>query len=217
MDERTQPERINLDRLRGRDRGGRAKRAPVGAGDFAPDRPLARLVGDWPGSRPLIVCDESGAGPPIAEALQACCRKPGRGVGRPGRRLRRKRSLTLSVNFPLLRGWGSAPGCCAPRPPLSPPWRYFRRSPVTGRHPLVELLSRPMFADGMPRAACQVRRACTDRRSPTSGSSSTSRAGNKPPADWRVGTEHEKFVFRRADLRPGRPMTGPTASALLQA
>jgi glutamate--cysteine ligase len=24
--------------------------------------------------------------------------------------------------------------------------------------------------------------------------------GNKPPADWRVGTEHEKFVFRRADL-----------------
>ena len=24
--------------------------------------------------------------------------------------------------------------------------------------------------------------------------------GNKPPSDWRVGTEHEKFVFRRADL-----------------
>ncbi len=26
-------------------------------------------------------------------------------------------------------------------------------------------------------------------------------AGCKPPADWRIGTEHEKFVFRRADLR----------------
>jgi glutamate--cysteine ligase len=26
-------------------------------------------------------------------------------------------------------------------------------------------------------------------------------AGNKPPAAWRVGTEHEKFVFRRADLK----------------
>ncbi|HTV90564.1 MAG TPA: glutamate--cysteine ligase [Stellaceae bacterium] len=26
-------------------------------------------------------------------------------------------------------------------------------------------------------------------------------AGGKPPADWRVGTEHEKFVFRHADLR----------------
>jgi glutamate--cysteine ligase len=26
--------------------------------------------------------------------------------------------------------------------------------------------------------------------------------GCKPPADWRIGTEHEKFVFRRADLHP---------------
>ena len=26
-------------------------------------------------------------------------------------------------------------------------------------------------------------------------------AGSKPPAAWRVGTEHEKFVFRRSDLR----------------
>ena len=24
-------------------------------------------------------------------------------------------------------------------------------------------------------------------------------AGNKPRADWRIGTEHEKFAFRRAD------------------
>jgi glutamate--cysteine ligase len=27
-------------------------------------------------------------------------------------------------------------------------------------------------------------------------------AGAKPRAEWRIGTEHEKFVFRRADLRP---------------
>jgi glutamate--cysteine ligase len=27
-------------------------------------------------------------------------------------------------------------------------------------------------------------------------------AGEKPRAAWRIGTEHEKFVFRRADLRP---------------
>ena len=27
-------------------------------------------------------------------------------------------------------------------------------------------------------------------------------AGCKPPADWRIGTEHEKFVFHRQDLRP---------------
>ncbi len=27
-------------------------------------------------------------------------------------------------------------------------------------------------------------------------------AGEKPKADWRVGTEHEKFVFRTVSLRP---------------
>ncbi|HEY3916977.1 MAG TPA: glutamate--cysteine ligase [Stellaceae bacterium] len=27
-------------------------------------------------------------------------------------------------------------------------------------------------------------------------------AGCKPRADWRIGTEHEKFIFRRGDLRP---------------
>jgi glutamate--cysteine ligase len=27
-------------------------------------------------------------------------------------------------------------------------------------------------------------------------------SGNKPKADWRLGTEHEKFVYHRADLRP---------------
>ena len=26
--------------------------------------------------------------------------------------------------------------------------------------------------------------------------------GSKPPADWRIGTEHEKFGFFHADLRP---------------
>src|SRR5690606_31029899 len=27
-------------------------------------------------------------------------------------------------------------------------------------------------------------------------------SGEKPPADWRIGTEHEKFGFRLDDLRP---------------
>jgi glutamate--cysteine ligase len=41
-------------------------------------------------------------------------------------------------------------------------------------------------------------------------------AGNKPPEDWRVGTEHEKFVFRRADLSRV-PYEGPDGiGALLQ-
>jgi glutamate--cysteine ligase len=33
-------------------------------------------------------------------------------------------------------------------------------------------------------------------------------AGSKPPAAWRIGTEHEKFVFRRSDLRRV-PYEGP--------
>jgi len=33
-------------------------------------------------------------------------------------------------------------------------------------------------------------------------------AGSKPPAQWRVGTEHEKFVFRRSDLKRA-PYEGP--------
>jgi glutamate--cysteine ligase len=33
-------------------------------------------------------------------------------------------------------------------------------------------------------------------------------SGCKPPAAWRVGTEHEKFVFRRADLHRV-PYEGP--------
>ena len=41
-------------------------------------------------------------------------------------------------------------------------------------------------------------------------------SGNKPPAAWRVGTEHEKFVFRRADLSR-TPYDGPDGiGALLQ-
>ena len=33
-------------------------------------------------------------------------------------------------------------------------------------------------------------------------------SGAKPPTDWRIGTEHEKFGFRLADLRP-LPYEGP--------
>jgi len=33
-------------------------------------------------------------------------------------------------------------------------------------------------------------------------------AGSKPPERWRIGTEHEKFVFRRSDLRRV-PYEGP--------
>ena len=41
-------------------------------------------------------------------------------------------------------------------------------------------------------------------------------SGSKPPAAWRVGTEHEKFVFRRSDLRRV-PYAGPDGIAALLA
>src|SRR5215468_2203590 len=41
-------------------------------------------------------------------------------------------------------------------------------------------------------------------------------AGCKPPTDWRVGTEHEKFVFRRSDLRRVPYGGGDGIAALLQ-
>ncbi len=41
-------------------------------------------------------------------------------------------------------------------------------------------------------------------------------AGNKPPEAWRIGTEHEKFVFRKSDLKRV-PYEGPDGiGALLQ-
>jgi glutamate--cysteine ligase len=41
-------------------------------------------------------------------------------------------------------------------------------------------------------------------------------SGSKPPSAWRIGTEHEKFVFRRADLKRV-PYEGPDGiGALLQ-
>jgi glutamate--cysteine ligase len=41
-------------------------------------------------------------------------------------------------------------------------------------------------------------------------------AGAKPPSDWRIGTEHEKFVFRRADLSPARYAGPDGIRALLE-
>ena len=40
--------------------------------------------------------------------------------------------------------------------------------------------------------------------------------GNKPASAWRIGTEHEKFAFRRSDLRR-LPYEGPDGiGAVLQ-
>ena len=33
-------------------------------------------------------------------------------------------------------------------------------------------------------------------------------SGSKPASEWRIGTEHEKFAYRKSDLRP-LPYDGP--------
>src|SRR3546814_20885255 len=57
---------------------------------------------------------------------------------------------------------------------------------------------------------------CTYRNSPVSSPSAATstliedrkqlveylESGSKPPSDWRIGPEHEKFGFRHDDLRP---------------
>ena len=130
---RTQSERVNRERLRViADRRGRAERAPVAARD--PPRGAARAAARRLARRPA-------PDPVRRERRRPADRRGARRV--PTRRRRRrclsarkaaspKRSLTLSANSPLLRGSGSARGCCAPRPPLLPRWRFFRRSPATG-------------------------------------------------------------------------------------
>ncbi|HUC12372.1 MAG TPA: 16S rRNA (uracil(1498)-N(3))-methyltransferase [Stellaceae bacterium] len=65
----TQAERLNLDRLQAHavaatEQSGRLSVPPV-----HPPRALGDVLGSWPTERRLIVCDETGAGQPIAEAL----------------------------------------------------------------------------------------------------------------------------------------------------
>ena len=50
--------------------------------------PLDRMLAVWPAERRLILCDESGAGVPIAEALADLpADDAGRGAGRSRRRV----------------------------------------------------------------------------------------------------------------------------------
>jgi 16S rRNA (uracil1498-N3)-methyltransferase len=69
--ERTQMERLNRDRLRGiavsaAEQSERLSVPEIGA----PER-LDRMLAAWPATRRLVVCDETGAGMPIAEPLMA--------------------------------------------------------------------------------------------------------------------------------------------------
>jgi len=66
---RTQVERINLDRLRAHAIEAAEQSERLSVPGLHPPERLALVLATWPGERRLIVCDESGAGEPIGEAV----------------------------------------------------------------------------------------------------------------------------------------------------
>ena len=108
---RTQVERLNLERLRAHaiEAAEQSERLSVPRIRTAGTR-SNRLLAAWPAERRLIVCDESGAGEPIAEASRAAARcGPAALLVGPEGRLRARRSLTLSANSPFVSRVGLGP------------------------------------------------------------------------------------------------------------
>jgi 16S rRNA (uracil1498-N3)-methyltransferase len=68
---RTQSERVNRERLRVIVIAASEQSERLSLPEIRPEMPLARLLADWPADRRLILCDESGAGAPIVDALSA--------------------------------------------------------------------------------------------------------------------------------------------------
>ncbi len=66
---RTQPGRINLERLRALAVAAAEQSERLSVPQLVAPEPLDRVLAAWPAGRRLVVCDESGLGPPIADAL----------------------------------------------------------------------------------------------------------------------------------------------------
>lgn len=62
-------ERVNLERLRAHAVEAAEQTERLSVPEVRAPVALARLLDDWPAGRRLLVCDETGGGPPIAEAL----------------------------------------------------------------------------------------------------------------------------------------------------
>jgi 16S rRNA (uracil1498-N3)-methyltransferase len=69
MTARTQAERVNRDRLRILAMAAAEQSERLSLPEIRPEVPFARLLADWPAERRLVVCDETGGGLPIVEAL----------------------------------------------------------------------------------------------------------------------------------------------------
>jgi 16S rRNA (uracil1498-N3)-methyltransferase len=66
---RTQPERLNPERLRGIAIAAAEQSERLSLPEIQAGGSLTELIAVWPAGRRLILCDETGAGPPIGEAL----------------------------------------------------------------------------------------------------------------------------------------------------
>jgi 16S rRNA (uracil1498-N3)-methyltransferase len=71
LTERTQVERVNLDRLRANVREAAEQTERLTLPEVRAPLPLARALELWPAGRRLLLCDESGTSPDIASALHA--------------------------------------------------------------------------------------------------------------------------------------------------
>jgi 16S rRNA (uracil1498-N3)-methyltransferase len=69
MTERTQPERLNRERLTAHAISAAEQCERLSVPDIRPIKKLSAVIGAWPDDRRLIVGDETGDGAPIAEAL----------------------------------------------------------------------------------------------------------------------------------------------------
>jgi 16S rRNA (uracil1498-N3)-methyltransferase len=68
---RTNVERVNLERWRANAIEAAEQSERLSVPDIAAPVAFAKLVAEWPAARRLILCDETGFGPPMAEALRA--------------------------------------------------------------------------------------------------------------------------------------------------
>jgi len=75
MTERTQPERLNRARLAAHTVAASEQSERLSVPEIRPAERLPQVLASWDPSRSLVVCDETGGGKPIAEALAAL--KPG--------------------------------------------------------------------------------------------------------------------------------------------
>jgi 16S rRNA (uracil1498-N3)-methyltransferase len=69
MTSRTQPDRFNRERLLAHAIAAAEQSERLSVPELRPLAPLTQALAEWPAERALILCDESGRGVPIAEAL----------------------------------------------------------------------------------------------------------------------------------------------------